>query len=84
MKQRSVLHSSPMCSGGWDPADMFVPTYIMQETGKAAQLSIAQCIAVLCTAAGAKQTSSTVTKLLQTLQARMWAAQSNLSVHSVQ
>jgi len=31
---------------------------------------VAQCIAVLCIAAGGKQISSTVTKLLQALQAR--------------
>lgn len=42
----------------------------LQDTGKAAQLSVAQCIAVLCIAAGGKQISSTVTKLLQALQAR--------------
>jgi hypothetical protein len=41
---------------------------MLQDTGKAAQLAIAQSIAVLCIAAGTKQTSSTVTKLLQTLQ----------------
>lgn len=41
---------------------------LLQETGKAAQLSIAQCIAVLCVSAGSKQTSSTVKTLLQTLQ----------------
>lgn len=55
------LHSGASTLGVW----------LVQETGKAAQLSIAQCIAVLCTASGSKQTSSTVTKLLQTLQARV-------------
>lgn len=39
----------------------------MQGTGRAAQLSVAQCIAALCVAAGDKQVASTVTTLLKSL-----------------
>ena len=39
-----------------------------KQIGKTAQHNIAQCIAVLCTAAGATQTSNTVKSLLGTVQ----------------
>lgn len=38
------------------------------ETGKAAQVSIAQCIAALCQSAGPQQVSATVQSLLAVLQ----------------
>lgn len=40
------------------------------QVGKTAQHNIAQCIAVLCTAAGANQTSTTVKSLLSAVQGR--------------
>ena len=40
----------------------------MEDTGKAAQASIAQCIAALCQSAGPQKTATTVQSLLAVLQ----------------
>ena len=45
-----------------------------RQVGKTAQHNIAQCIAVLCTAAGPDQTSNTVRSLLSAVQCNNEAA----------
>ena len=76
---------STICHSWWrkslarNLAEYRLDLHGLQGTGKPAQLSVAQCIAVLCQSAGAKQTSSTVTTLLQTLQVLPSHRQDSLS-----
>ena len=53
-----------------------------RQIGKTAQHNIAQCIAVLCTSAGASQTSNTVKSLLGTVQGSDEIA-SRLALYSI-